>query len=55
MNSAGHEFGRGRLADVVRAECDQSARHIVSAIFDEVDRFAKEAFDDQTVMVLKAN
>jgi sigma-B regulation protein RsbU (phosphoserine phosphatase) len=53
INSAGLEYGRGRLAQVVRSHCGRPAAEIVSEIFKDVDRFAKTAFDDQTVLVMK--
>ena len=53
LNPSGQDFGRGRLAGVVRCSCDRSAEEIVRAIFGELDRFNKVLFDDQTVMVMK--
>jgi len=53
INSAGIEYGRGRLAQVVRSHCGRASAEIVSEIFKDVDRFAKTAFDDQTVLVMK--
>jgi phosphoserine phosphatase RsbU/P len=53
LSSAGVEYGRGRLAQVVRAGCHKPAVGIVADIFQDVDRFAKAAFDDQTVFVMK--
>ncbi len=53
VNSAGVEYGRGRLAQVVRVHCDQPAATVVSEIFKDIDRFARTAFDDQTVMAVK--
>ena len=53
INSAGLEYGRGRLAQVVRSHCGRPSAEIVSEIFKDVDRFAKTAFDDQTVLVMK--
>jgi hypothetical protein len=38
---------------VVRSHCSGSAPEIVAEIFQDVDRFAKAAFDDQTVFVMK--
>jgi len=54
LNSAGEEYGRGRLAEVVRKNCDNSAQEIVAAIFEDIDHFHLTAFDDQTLLVLKA-
>jgi len=53
LNTAGTEFGRGRLAQIVRAHCAQTSEDLVNAIFREMDRFSTTAFDDQTVFVLK--
>jgi sigma-B regulation protein RsbU (phosphoserine phosphatase) len=53
LNAAGTEFGRGRLAQVVRAHCHATANELTDAIFREMDKFSKSAFDDQTVLVMK--
>ena len=53
INAAGVEYGRGRLAQVVRASCHRSAGDVIGEIFKDVDRFAKAAFDDQTVFIMK--
>lgn len=53
LNQAGDEFGRGRLAQVVRAHSAKSAADLCGAIFTELDRFSTTAFDDQTVFVLR--
>jgi len=53
LNSAGHEFGRGRLADIVRRNCHLPAAALTTAIFAALDQFSVTAFDDQTVMALK--
>ncbi len=53
LNAAGTEFGRGRLAQVVRAHCHKPAEEIVSAIFSELDKFSQTPFDDQTLLVMK--
>jgi phosphoserine phosphatase RsbU/P len=53
MNAAGEEYGRGRLAQVVRANCAAPAAALVNAILDDLDRYSTTAFDDQTVFVLK--
>ncbi|PWU01006.1 MAG: serine/threonine protein phosphatase [Terriglobia bacterium] len=53
INPAGTEYGRGRLAQVVRTHCETPAANLVEAIFKDVDRFAKAAFDDQTVFVMR--
>jgi sigma-B regulation protein RsbU (phosphoserine phosphatase) len=53
LNAAGTEFGRGRLANVVRANCYESAANLNAAIFRELDKFSTTLFDDQTVFVLQ--
>ena len=53
LNAAGTEYGRGRLAQVLRAHCGGSADELIGAIFDDLDKFSTKAFDDQTVFVLK--
>ena len=53
MNAAGQEYGRGRLASVLRASCEKPATEIVGAILADLDRYSTTAFDDQTVFVLK--
>ena len=53
LNPAGVEFGRGRLAQVVRTHCHKKADDLICAIFKELDKFSTTAFDDQTVLVMK--
>jgi sigma-B regulation protein RsbU (phosphoserine phosphatase) len=53
MNAAGTEFGRGRLAQVVRSHCGGVAGDLMGAIFHELDGFSTTKFDDQTVFVIK--
>src|SRR5262249_45544279 len=53
LNSAGTEFGRGRLADVIRSGCHLSPDELISRIFAELDRFNPIAFDDQSILVMK--
>jgi sigma-B regulation protein RsbU (phosphoserine phosphatase) len=53
LNAAGTEFGRGRLAHVVRSHCGQSAEGLIDTIFRELDKFSTVAFDDQSVFVMK--
>jgi phosphoserine phosphatase RsbU/P len=52
LNAAGAEFGRIRLAHMVR---DHSGRpeDLIAAIFAELDKFSTKPFDDQTVFALK--
>ena len=53
LNAEGLEYGRRRLADVVRAGCRRSASEVVEAILDDLDRWSTTAFDDQTVFAMK--
>jgi sigma-B regulation protein RsbU (phosphoserine phosphatase) len=53
MNAAGVEYGRGRLAQVVRRHCNGPACDLIDAIFAELDRYSTTAFDDQTVFAIK--
>jgi phosphoserine phosphatase RsbU/P len=52
LNATGTEFGRGRLAHIVRAHCG-AAPELITAIFGELDRWSTSAFDDQTLFVMK--
>jgi phosphoserine phosphatase RsbU/P len=53
LNSAGTEFGKGRLATLVRTHYQAIPAQLISAIFDDLDRFSTQAFDDQTLFVMK--
>jgi sigma-B regulation protein RsbU (phosphoserine phosphatase) len=53
LSAGGEDYGRGRVARVVRAQSQRPAQEIVSAIFADMDRFATKAFDDQTLVVIK--
>ncbi|HEY1493590.1 MAG TPA: SpoIIE family protein phosphatase, partial [Candidatus Solibacter sp.] len=53
VNAAGTEFGRGRLAQIVRAHCGGTADSLILTIFQELDKFSKVAFDDQSIFVMK--
>ena len=55
LSPNGREFGRGRLAQIVREKCRHSAKELVAAIFSELDRFNTVRFDDQTVIVIKVS
>jgi serine phosphatase RsbU (regulator of sigma subunit) len=50
---AGEEYGRWRLANIVRSSCSVSAQGIIDAIFAGLDRFNPVLFDDQTLVVMK--
>jgi len=53
MDASGHEYGRGRLSQVVRTHWKKPAGELVEAIFEDLDKFSTTAFDDQTVFAMK--
>jgi sigma-B regulation protein RsbU (phosphoserine phosphatase) len=53
LNASGTEYGKGRLAQVLRSSCGISAADLVAAIFRDLDKFSTTAFDDQTVFAIK--
>lgn len=53
MNAAGAEYGRGRLAQVVRKKSCGPVCELIDAIFGDLDRYSTSKFDDQTVLVMK--
>jgi sigma-B regulation protein RsbU (phosphoserine phosphatase) len=53
LNATGQEYGRGRLAQVVRTHCRQRADDLIGIIFHELDKFSTTPFDDQTIFVMK--
>ena len=53
MSIAGEEYGRGRLAQVVREHGEGTPRKVVDEIFADLDRFNTERFDDQTLIVMR--
>ncbi len=53
LNAAGTEYGKGRLAQVLRTHCAGSAADLVGAIFRDQDKFSSTAFDDQTVFAIR--
>lgn len=57
VNRADEEYGRERLADVVRAERHRSARALIDAIYADVMHFTggHGASDDITLVVIKAD
>lgn len=52
LNSAGQEYGRGRLANVLRAHCGKTAGELIGAVFQDLDKFNTSAFDDQTLFAI---
>lgn len=53
MSPSGQEYGRWRLAHVVRSHSKKTAQQILDAIFADLDHFNRDLFDDQTVVVMK--
>ncbi|MGA2131868.1 MAG: GAF domain-containing SpoIIE family protein phosphatase [Bryobacteraceae bacterium] len=53
LSPEGKDYGRHRLAAVVRQMCDAPAEEIVAAILADLDRFNPTPFDDQTLLVMK--
>jgi sigma-B regulation protein RsbU (phosphoserine phosphatase) len=53
LNASGQEYGRGRLAHAVRSHCGASAAGMIGAIFQDLDKFNRTAFDDQTLFAIQ--
>ena len=53
MSPDGKEYGRGRLAKVVRKRCGQEPDEVVQAVYADLDKFNTTLFDDQTLIVMK--
>ncbi|HWD99527.1 MAG TPA: GAF domain-containing protein [Bryobacteraceae bacterium] len=53
LNEDGEEYGRGRIAQVLRGVCERTPHQIVDEIFSDLDAFNTERFDDQTVIVMR--
>lgn len=53
LNPAGEEYGRGRLAKIVKVCCDLTPQEIVDEIFADLERFNTVKFDDQTLIVMR--
>src|SRR5271157_1398410 len=53
LSAAGLEFGRGRLAQVVRANYQKPPAGLIQSIFEALDQFSTTAFDDQTLFAMK--
>jgi sigma-B regulation protein RsbU (phosphoserine phosphatase) len=53
VSPTGEEYGRGRLAQVVRRCCEMTPKEIVGEIFADLDKFNPDRFDDQTLMVMR--
>ena len=53
LSPTGEEYGRGRLAQIVRRCADLTPKEIVAEIFEDLDKFNTDRFDDQTLMVMR--
>jgi len=53
LNAAGAEYGRGRLAQVVKSHCHAPVKDLIAAIFRDLDHFNTALFDDQTVLAMR--
>jgi sigma-B regulation protein RsbU (phosphoserine phosphatase) len=53
LSPTGDEYGRGRLAQVVRRCAALTPKDVVAEIFNDLDKFNTERFDDQTLMVMR--
>ncbi len=53
QSPANQEYGRTRLAHVVRRHCSGSPQDLINAIFADLDRYNPVRFDDQTVIVMQ--
>ncbi|MEP6715395.1 MAG: SpoIIE family protein phosphatase [Terriglobia bacterium] len=53
LSSGGEEYGRSRLAQIVRTSFERSTNEVVKEIFADLDRFNTDRFDDQTLIVMR--
>lgn len=53
MSSGGEEYGRSRLAHIVRTSFGCSTKDVVKEIFADLDRYNTDRFDDQTLIVMR--
>ncbi len=53
MNASGTEYGRGRLSNAIRMHAKTSPAKMIAAIFDDMDKFSKTPFDDQTIFAMR--
>ncbi|HYW44189.1 MAG TPA: SpoIIE family protein phosphatase [Bryobacteraceae bacterium] len=53
LNANCTEFGRGRLAQVIRGHYEKPAADLAAAIFSDLDKWSTKPFDDQTLFVMK--
>ena len=53
MGPGGREYGKGRLAHLVRTHSSRSAEDLIDAILADLDKISTKPFDDQTLFVMK--
>ncbi len=53
VSPSGEEYGRGRLANVVKRSCQLTPRQLVDEIFADLETFNTDRFDDQTLIVMR--
>jgi sigma-B regulation protein RsbU (phosphoserine phosphatase) len=53
MGPGGREYGKGRLAQLVRAHSRGGTEELATAIFADLDKVSTKPFDDQTLFVIK--
>jgi phosphoserine phosphatase RsbU/P len=53
LSPAGAEYGRSRLANLVRTHGVQTPSQLIAAILADLDAFNTQAFDDQTLFAMK--
>ncbi len=53
QSPANEEYGRTRLAKVVKRHCSACPQDLINAIFEDLDSYNTVRFDDQTVIVMQ--
>jgi sigma-B regulation protein RsbU (phosphoserine phosphatase) len=53
LGATGEEYGRNGLARIVKRTCGLSPQEIVREVFDDLDAFNTDRFDDQTLIVMR--
>jgi len=53
LSPEGKDYGRERLARVIRKRCWRKSEDVVNAILADLDQFNTTLFDDQTLIVMK--
>ena len=46
LSPSGEEYGRSRLSEVIKSNCNLTAQEVVDSIFSNLDRFNRDPFDD---------